>query len=101
MSQNRPLLARFLIMGAFAGVIGGLLLSGPWGHAAEPLATRTAPASPEMIQLLRDEHGLVTNMLKAQLVAEREELATQAAVRGADGERTIAAIAPRRAIAAR
>ena len=98
MSQNRPLLARFLIMGTFAGVIGGLLLSGPWGHA--PL-TRTAPASPEMIQLLRDEHGLVTNMLKAQLAAEREELATQPAVRGVDGERTIAAIAPRRAIVAR
>jgi hypothetical protein len=54
-----------------------------------------------MIQLLRDEHSLVTNMLKAQLATEREELATQAAARGADGERTIAAVAPRRAIAAR
>jgi hypothetical protein len=36
MSRNMPLLSRFLNTAALASVIGGLLLSYQWGHAAEP-----------------------------------------------------------------
>jgi len=56
----------------FAGVIGGLLLSNQWDLRMEPLlvqASRATPASPEMMKLLRDEHDLVADMVKAQLAA--------------------------------
>jgi hypothetical protein len=62
--------ARLLTAVMFAGVIGGLLLSNQWDLRVEPLqvqASRATPASPEMMQLLRDEHGLVAQMVKAQL----------------------------------
>jgi hypothetical protein len=76
MSRNRPLLGRFLSTAALASVMVGLLLSYQWGHAAGPsMAQVVAPASPEMMQLLRDEHGLVATMLKAQLATEKRELA--------------------------
>ena len=50
----------------FASVIAGIPLSLQWGHAAEPPLVKVTPASPEMMQLLRDEHGLVGDMLKVQ-----------------------------------
>jgi hypothetical protein len=58
-----------------ASVIGGLLLSYQWGHAGELPTAQAAPASPEMMALLRDEHGLIANMLKAQLATEKKKLA--------------------------
>lgn len=75
MSLKMPLLGRFLSTAALASVIGGLLLSYQWGQAAAPATVRVAPASPEMMQLLRDEHGLVTTMLDARLATEKRELA--------------------------
>jgi len=48
------------------GVIGGVLLSYQWSQAAEPPLVKVTPASPEMMQLLRDEYGSVTEMLKVQ-----------------------------------
>jgi hypothetical protein len=45
-----------------------------WGYAAEPPA-HSAPATPEMMQLVRDEHELVADMIKAQLAAERDRYA--------------------------
>jgi hypothetical protein len=48
------------------GAIAGIPLSYQWGHAAEPPLVKVAPASPEMMQLLRDEHGLARDMLKVQ-----------------------------------
>jgi hypothetical protein len=49
-----------------AGVIAGVLQSYQWSQAAEPPLVKVTAASPEMMQLLRDEHGLVREMLKVQ-----------------------------------
>jgi hypothetical protein len=58
---------KFLSMAVLVGsVIAGVLLSYQWGQAAEPPLVKVTPASPEMMQLLRDEYGLVTEMLKVQ-----------------------------------
>jgi hypothetical protein len=75
MSQNMPLQSRLLSAAALASVIGGLLLNYQWGNAGEPPMAQAAPASPEMMALLRDEHGLIANMLKAQLATEKKKLA--------------------------
>ena len=50
-----------------ASVIGGSLLSFEWIHAAGPPVVQVTPASLEMMRVLRDEHGLMANMVKAQL----------------------------------
>jgi hypothetical protein len=50
-----------------------------------------------MMQLLRDEHGLVATMLKAHLATEKRELAAN----GADHARAVAPGAPRQATVAR
>jgi hypothetical protein len=47
-------------------VIAGVLLSYQWGQPAEPSLVKVTSASPEMMQLLRDEYGLVTEMVKVQ-----------------------------------
>ena len=70
-SQNMPSLSRFLSTAVLASVIGGVLLSYEWKHAVGPPVAQVAPASLEMMQILRDEHGLIANMLKAQLTTER------------------------------
>ena len=58
---------RFLGIAVVGGcAIAGLLLSYQWSDAAEPPLVKVTPASPEMMQLLRDEHGLVREMLKVQ-----------------------------------
>ena len=58
---------RFLGTATLGGtVISGVLMSYQWGQAAEPPLVKVTPASPEMMQLLRDEHGLARDMLKVQ-----------------------------------
>jgi hypothetical protein len=97
MSRNIPLLGRFLSTAALASLMGGVLLSYQWGHGAGPSMAQVTPASPEMMQLVRDEHGLVATMLKTQLAAEKRELAAGSA----DRARAAAAGAPLRATVAR
>jgi hypothetical protein len=70
-SQNMPLLSRFLGTAVLASVIGGMLFSFEWSHAVGPPVMQVTPASVEMMQVLRDEHGLTANMVKAQLATER------------------------------
>jgi hypothetical protein len=73
MSWDTPVVARLLTTVMFASVIGGLLLSNQWDLRVEPLwveASRATPAKPEMMRLLRDEHDLVADMVKAQLAAQ-------------------------------
>ncbi len=70
MPWDTPVVARLLTTVMFATVVGGLLLSNQWDLRVEPLrvqANRAAPASLEMMRLLRDEHDLVADMVKAQL----------------------------------
>jgi hypothetical protein len=65
MSRNIP--STFLGAAALASVIAGVLVSYEWGHTAESRLVRITPASPEMMQLLRDE---LADMLKVQLAKE-------------------------------
>jgi hypothetical protein len=90
MMRTMPLFSRFLSSAALASVIGGLLLTYGWGHAARHSVPVT-PASAEMMQMLRDEHGLVASMQSAQLTTEKQVVAAGGA------ERTTGA--PRQAIA--
>ena len=52
-------------------MITAVLLSYQWGHAAESRLVRVTPASPEMMQLLRDEHSLMADVLKVQIANEK------------------------------
>jgi hypothetical protein len=67
---------RFLTLGLVAVGLTGFVMATQWGHAAEPPAYPIR-ATPEMMQLLRDEHNLVADMIKAQLAAERDRYAEQ------------------------
>jgi hypothetical protein len=94
MSPNRPLLVRFfsklvldILPAALASVIGGLLFSHyDWSQirARAPVAVRAAPASVEMMQLVRDEHAAVASYLKAQLTAEKDRLEAEDAAAAAE-----------------
>jgi hypothetical protein len=91
MWRNRPLLARFfsklvldILPAALASAIGGLLFSHfDWSQvwnqmwAPVPAVERVAPASAEMMQLVRDEHAAVLSYVKAQVAAERNRFAAQ------------------------
>ena len=67
---------RLLTAGLVAVGLTGFVMASQWGYAAEPPAY-PVPASSEMMQLVRDEHDLVADMIKAQLVAERDRYAEQ------------------------
>jgi hypothetical protein len=67
---------RWLTIGLVGVGLTGFVMASPWGYAAEPPAY-PVPASPEMMQLVRDEHDLVADMIKAQLAAERDRYAEQ------------------------
>jgi hypothetical protein len=64
---TKPAAARLLITVMLAGAVGGLLHGGQWVRMTEPPRGQAASASLEMMQLLRDEHGLIADMVKAQL----------------------------------
>jgi hypothetical protein len=83
-SQNMPLLLRFvakftvdILPAALASVIGGFLFTQyHLGHSPEhPALVQVAPASDEMMQIVRDEHSLIVDYLKAQMAAEKSKLA--------------------------
>jgi hypothetical protein len=108
-----PLLARFLgklvlevLPAALASVIGGFLFTQyQFGHPAAPQpvaeeAGPAAPASAEMMQVVRDEHAMILDFLKARRAAEKSRLAAaeeEDANAAANARRTAAA---RRAVAA-
>ena len=106
MSPNMPWLVRFfsklvldILPAALASVIGGLLFSHyDWSQirARAPVAERAAPASPEMMQLVRDEHAAMASYLKAQMTAEKGRLDAEdaaAAAEAAGNPATMAAAA--------
>jgi hypothetical protein len=70
MSQNMPSL-KFLGAAALASVIAGVLVGYEMGHTADSRLVRVTPAPHEMMQLLRDEHGLMADILKVQLANEK------------------------------
>jgi len=59
---------------ALASLIGGFLLTHyGFGRPSDPLAVQAAPASVQMMDLLRDEHALVVNYLQAQIANEKKQ----------------------------
>jgi hypothetical protein len=74
MLWTMPLPSRFLSTAALACVMAASLLSYQLGHPTGPRTVPVAAASPEMMQLLRDEHGLVATMLEARLATEKQKL---------------------------
>jgi hypothetical protein len=70
------------------------VMASQWGYAAEPPAY-PVPATPEMMRLVRDEHDLVADMIKAQLAAERDRYAEQRTAITATPTAVGAASAPR------
>jgi hypothetical protein len=67
---------RLLTLGLVAVGLTGFVMASQWGHAAEPPAYPVR-ATPEMMQLVRDEHDLVADMIKTQLAAEQDRYAEQ------------------------
>jgi hypothetical protein len=67
---------RLLSVGLLAVALTGFVMASQWGYAAEPPAN-PARATPEMMQLLHDEHDLVAEMIRGQLAAERERYKEQ------------------------
>ena len=117
MSRGMPLLVRFfsklvldILLAALASVIGGLVFSHfDWSQAwnqvwaPAPAIERVAPASPEMMQLVRDEHAAVLSYVKAQVAAERDRLAAEdaaAAKAASDAPTAVAPAAPGTAVIA-
>jgi hypothetical protein len=83
-AHGAPLLARFLgkfildiMPAALASVIGGFLFTQfHFGHSAsKPVLEQVTPASAEMMALVRDEHAMIIDYLKAQMAAERSRAA--------------------------
>ena len=71
-----PVLARLGATAALASAIGGFLLSSHRGLPVETFIVPVGPASTEIMQLMRDEHGLVANMIKAQIATENRDQAS-------------------------
>ena len=92
--QDSPLLRRFLaklvidvMPAALTSVIGGLLITHyQFNHAVplRPAAAQAAPATAEMVQLVRDEHAAIMDYLKAEIAAEKSR---NAAADAADAQR--------------
>jgi hypothetical protein len=96
--QDSPLLRRFLaklvidvMPAALTSVIGGVLITQyQFQHAVppRPVTEQAAPATAEMVQLVRDEHAAVMDYLKAQIAAEKSR---NAAADAADAHAAAAA----------
>jgi hypothetical protein len=89
MRYDMTLLRRFLaklvhdvLPAALASLIGGFLFTHfQLGRMPEPAVASIGPASVEMMGLLRDEHALMVNFLKAQTAKEQKQIAAAESVR--------------------
>jgi hypothetical protein len=111
-AQDAPLLVRLLgkfvlevLPAAMASVIGGVLLAHyQFGHPAEqaPAAQASAPATAEMVRLVREEHAMIRDFLLAQNAVEKsQDAAADAADTRAESDATeLAAAALRHTTAA-
>jgi hypothetical protein len=113
--QDSPLLRRFLaklvidvMPAALTSVIGGLLITHyQFNHAVplRPAAAQAAPATAEMVQLVRDEHAAIMDYLKAEIAAEKSrnaaaDAADSSAAAAAKAVAEAPAAAPARVVAA-
>ena len=65
--RDRRVLGRLLTTVLLAVVIGGLLLSSQWHRTIKLSPSQATKAPPGMMQLVRDEHDLVADMVRTQL----------------------------------
>ena len=86
--------SRLLTLGLVTVGLTGFVMASQWGYAAEPPAY-PVPATPEIMQLVRDERDLVADMIKAQLAAERDRYAEQRTAISATPSAVGTASAPR------
>ena len=69
MSWRVSVQARLLVGGVLISIVAGLLLGTQSCWAVEALLGKRTSASLETMQLVRDEHTLVAEMIKAQMAA--------------------------------
>jgi hypothetical protein len=96
-----PLLKRFIaklvvdvLPATFVSVVGGFLITQyqfNHGVASHVATEQVVPASAEMMQLVRDEHAVIIDYLKAQMAAEKRR---DAAADAASADARAAAEAP-------
>jgi hypothetical protein len=67
-------LALDIVPAALASVVGGMVLGQHHATPATPVMAHAAPASVEMMALLRDEHAVLAAFLEARLAKEKQEL---------------------------
>jgi hypothetical protein len=102
MRVKLPVLRRFLtkfvhdmLPAALASLLGSFLLThyGVFinGSALAP-AVQATPASAEMMDVLRDEHALIADFVKAQVANEKQQLAAEDAASRASAEGASAAV---------
>ncbi len=85
--HGTPLFTRFaaklvidVLPAAIASLIGGFLITQyQFSRVAppRPAAEQAAPASAEMMQLVRDEHAMIVDYLKTQMAAEKSRYAAE------------------------
>jgi hypothetical protein len=108
MRYQTPLLRGFLnklvhdvLPAALASLIGGFLFTHfQLARVPEPAAAQAAPASAEMMQLLRDEHGLIADFLNAQLANEKKQALVRGREAPAGAEPAVATADPRQVVVA-
>jgi hypothetical protein len=107
-----PLARRFLtklvvdvLPATLTSIAGGLLVAHyQFGYVAQrPATEQVAPASAEMVKLVRDEHSAIMDYLKAQIAAEKSrnaaaDAADARAVAEAKASAEVAAAPPVRAV---
>jgi hypothetical protein len=109
--HGAPLRARFfaklvdVLPAALASLIGGFLFTqyqSGYRPAPQPATEQAAPASAEMLQLVRDEHAMILDYLKAQTAAAKSRYAAEDKedARAAADAKTPAATSTRRLPAA-
>jgi hypothetical protein len=99
--HEAPMLKRFVgklvvdvLPATFVSVLGGVIIAQyQLNHAAasRPATEQVVPASAEMMQLVRDEHAVIVDYLKAQMAAEKNRHAAEDA---ADADARLAAAEP-------
>ena len=67
MLRHKRVLARLLTTGLIAVVVGELLLGSQWHRTIKPSPSQVTTAPPGIMQLVRDEHDLVADMVRTQL----------------------------------
>jgi hypothetical protein len=78
-----------------ASILGGLLLTHfNIDRVPQPMTVKVTQASPEMMQLLRDEHGLMLDFAKEQLASEKSRGAADPSERSDATEAPAAQVAP-------